>query len=42
VVLLGGGGGRGGGGMERSDRGASSAPSHEEPAEPLTDDDIPF
>ena len=45
VVLLGSaGGGRGGGGsMERSDRtGGSSAPSHDEPAEPLTDDDIPF
>ena len=28
--------------MDRSDRAGSSAPSHDEPAEPLTDDDIPF
>jgi single-strand DNA-binding protein len=46
VVLLGSGGrgsGSGGGGSsyDRSDRG-SAAPSHEEPGEPLTDDDIPF
>jgi single-strand DNA-binding protein len=41
VVLLGGGGGRGGG-MDRSERGGVSVPSHDESAEPLTDDDIPF
>src|SRR5690242_15152335 len=43
VVLLGGGGGRGGGGgsYERSERGGASMPSHDEPSEPLTDDDIP-
>ena len=42
VVLLGSGGGGGrGGGMDRGDR-SSSAPSHDEPTEPLTDDDIPF
>jgi len=40
VVLLGGGGGRAAG-MDRGER-ASTMPSHEEPAEPLTDDDIPF
>jgi single-strand DNA-binding protein len=44
VVLLG--GGRGGGGSsERGDRSSErvSAPaSHDEPSEPLTDDDIPF
>src|SRR4051812_11748951 len=44
VVLLGGGGGRGGS-TERPDRGSgggSAVTSHDEPAEPLTDDDIPF
>jgi single-strand DNA-binding protein len=49
VVLLGsgGGGGRGGGGYDRggssdrSERGGSST-SHDDLAEPLTDDDIPF
>ena len=46
VVLLG--GGRGGGSYdraeraERGERGGGSAPSHDEPSEPLTDDDIPF
>ena len=42
VVLLGGGGGGRGGGMDRSERGGVSVPSHDESAEPLTDDDIPF
>jgi single-strand DNA-binding protein len=44
VVLLGGGGGGRGAGVDRGDRGdrGSSMPSHDEPAEPLTDDDIPF
>jgi single-strand DNA-binding protein len=44
VVLLGsGGGGRGGGSYDRGERGGGAAmPSHEEPSEPLTDDDIPF
>ena len=45
VVLLG--GGRGGGSTERAERsgpgaGSGSTASHEEPSEPLTDDDIPF
>lgn len=44
VVLLGGGGGRSGGSYDRGERGSGGAamPSHEEPSEPLTDDDIPF
>jgi len=42
VVLLGSAGGGRSGGLDRSDRAGSSAPSHDEPAEPLTDDDIPF
>jgi single-strand DNA-binding protein len=44
VVLLGGGGrGAGGGSYDRGERSsAASVPSHDEPAEPLTDDDIPF
>jgi single-strand DNA-binding protein len=47
VVLLGGGGGGRGAGagssMDRGERGgAASTTSHDEPSEPLTDDDIPF
>lgn len=50
VVLLGsgGGGGRGGGGYDRGgssdrgERGTGASTSHDDLAEPLTDDDIPF